>query len=155
MSLKINVQAPNFTLASTSGNAFSLEKDLAGKPCILYFYPKDFTMGCTAEACEFRNEFEAFENVDVPIFGISKDDIPTHLRFKQQYKLPFELLADTSGLVTKMYDAVVPLIGYPQRTTYLLDHSHKIIAVYDNIIYPKGHIAAMIKGIKNQLFKEK
>lgn len=154
MSLKINTQAPDFTLASTSGSSFVLSKNMAGKPCVLYFYPKDFTMGCTAEACEFRNEFDAFENVDVPIFGISKDDIATHLKFKQQYKLPFELLADTSGLVIKMYDALVPLIGYPLRVTYLLDHSHKIIAVYDNIFYPQGHIAAMIKTIKNQLFKE-
>ncbi len=154
MALKINAQAPDFTLASTSGNSFVLSKDMSGKPCVLYFYPKDFTIGCTAEACKFRNEFEIFENVDVPILGISKDDIATHLRFKQQYKLPFELLADTAGLVTKMYDSVVPFIGYTLRTTYLLDHAHKIIAVYNNAFYPQGHIAAMIKTIKNQLFKE-
>lgn len=151
MALKINTQAPDFTLASTSGEGFTLSKTMAGKACILYFYPKDFTMGCTAEACEFRNEFEEFANVDVPILGISKDDIPTHLQFKKQYKLPFELLADTSGLVTKMYDAIVPIIGYTKRITYLLNPSHQIIAVYDNMLYPHGHIAAMIKAIKQQI----
>ncbi len=154
MALKLNTQAPNFTLDSTSGSAFSLQKEMEGKPCILYFYPKDFTMGCTAEACEFRNEFAEFQGVDVPIFGISKDDIPTHLKFKTQYKLPFELLADTAGLVTKMYDALVPLIGIPNRTTYLLDATHKIIGVYDNLLYPKGHISAMLKTIKKELTKE-
>jgi peroxiredoxin Q/BCP len=153
MALKINTKAPDFMLASTSGNTFSLYKDMEDKPCILYFYPKDFTMGCTAEACEFRNEFSEFQGVDVPILGISKDDIPTHLRFKEQYKLPFDLLADTAGLVTKLYDAVVPLIGIANRTTYLLDHAHKIIGVYDNLFYPQGHINAMLKTIKKELIK--
>jgi peroxiredoxin Q/BCP len=151
MALKINTQAPNFTLPSTSGSSFTLRKDMADRPCVLYFYPKDFTLGCTAEACEFRNEFEEFANVDVPILGISKDDIATHLQFKEKYRLPFDLLADTAGLVTKMYDAIIPIIGYTKRTTYLLDASHKIIAVYDNLLYPQGHISAMIQAIRKNL----
>jgi peroxiredoxin Q/BCP len=153
MALKINSQAPNFTLPSTSGSGFTLYKDMADKPCVLYFYPKDFTLGCTAEACEFRNEFEEFANVDVPILGISKDDIATHLQFKEKYRLPFDLLADTSGIVTKMYDAVIPIIGLSKRITYLLDASHKIIAVYDNALYPHGHISAMIQAIRKNLIK--
>ncbi|WP_332914101.1 peroxiredoxin [Algoriphagus boritolerans] len=67
----------------------SLSKDLAGKAVILYFYPKDFTGVCTAEACEFRDQFEAFRELDVPVFGISRDDIPTHEKFKKSASASF------------------------------------------------------------------
>jgi thioredoxin-dependent peroxiredoxin len=155
MALKISSQAPYFTLLSTTGKDFTLSKDMAGKPCILYFYPRDFSMGCTAEACEFRNEFEEFAEVDVPVIGISKDTIETHHKFKKQYKLPFDLLADTDKIVTELYQAIIPIIGYTKRTTYLLNASHQIVAVYDNLIYPHGHISAMLKAIKNQLISPK
>jgi len=147
MALKLNTPAPDFELPATNGKTISLNKDLVGKPCVLYFYPKDFTPGCTKEACEFRDQFATFRNLNVDVLGISRDDVASHQKFKEQYKLPFELLADVSGKVCKAYDALVPIIGIPKRISYLLDSEHKIVAVYQNFFGAEEHIKAMLEKI--------
>jgi len=102
------------------------------------------------EACEFRDQFAEFRDLDVPVFGISRDDIPTHEKFKKAHRLPFELLADMDGKVCKKYDALIPLIKMPKRVTYLLDEKHQIIAVYDGIFENKAHVEAMIRQLKKK-----
>lgn len=149
MALKPGSKAPDFSLPSTSGKKTSLSKDFLGKPLILYFYPKDFTKICTAEACEFRDQFEAFKNLDVQVFGISRDDIPTHERFKKEFRLPFDLLSDGNGKVCQAYDALIPLIKMPKRITYLLDQDHRIAGVFSDMLESKGHIEAMLKKLKS------
>lgn len=94
MTLKKGQKARDFSLPSTSGEKFNLYQSTAGRPCVIYFYPKDFTKVCTAEACDFRDQFSAFRELDVPVIGISRDNITTHLKFKEEYKLLFELLSD-------------------------------------------------------------
>ena len=148
MALKVNTQAPNFTLASTGGGEVTLNTDLAGKPCIIYFYPKDFTPGCTKEACSFRDHFEEFRGLDIDIFGISRDSIASHEDFKKQHNLPFELLSDPSGDTCKAYKALIPVIGVPKRITYLLDSEHKIVAVNESMFDAIGHIQSMINEVK-------
>ncbi|WP_111669658.1 peroxiredoxin [Algoriphagus litoralis] len=148
MALALGAKAPDFTLPSTSGTKMNITKDYAGKALILYFYPKDFTRVCTAEACEFRDQFEAFRNLDIPVFGISRDDIPTHERFKKEYKLPFDLLSDQTGKVCQAYDALIPLIKMPKRVTYLIDQSHKIAGVFADMFESKGHIESMLKKLQ-------
>lgn len=143
MALSIGSKAPTIQLPSTSDRLFRLE-DYLGKPLILFFYPKDFTKGCTAEACEFRDQFTEFRDMEVPVFGISRDDIPTHERFKEAYKLPFDLLSDADGKVCKAYDALVPLIKMPKRVTYLLDAKHHIAGVFEGLFENKKHVSAMI-----------
>lgn len=150
MALKIGTPAPDFTLPSTERDTFTLSKDMAGKPCILFFYPKDFSKVCTKEACEFRDHFADFRGLDVTVIGISRDDIDTHRRFKQQYNLPFELLSDASGEVCKKYDALVPILGIPKRITYLLDASHKIVAAYQEFFGARQHIETMLEELKKQ-----
>lgn len=147
MALSLGAKAPDFSLPATSDRKISLSKDFAGKALILYFYPKDFTKVCTAEACEFRDQFEAFRNLDIPVFGISRDDIPTHERFKKEYKLPFDLLSDQNGKVCNAYDALIPLIKMPKRITYLLDQDHKIAGVFSDMFESKGHIESMLKKL--------
>ena len=149
MPLKENEPAPDFTLPSTSGKSFTLSKDLNNKPCILYFYPKDFTAGCTKEACQFRDTFDVFRNVDIEVIGISRDNIESHLRFKKQYKLPFELLSDGSGKVAGLYKALVPVIGMTRRITYLLDKNHRIAAVFESMFDAEKHIATMVEKVKS------
>jgi thioredoxin-dependent peroxiredoxin len=144
MALKIGAKAPDFTLKSTSEKNVSLSKDLEGKALILYFYPKDFTPGCTAEACEFRDQFAEFRNLGIPVFGISRDDVATHEKFKKTYKLPFDLLADETGKVCKAYEALIPLIKMPKRITYLLDSEHKIAGIYEGMFDNKEHVKAML-----------
>jgi peroxiredoxin Q/BCP len=148
MALPVGTQAPDFTLAATSLGSITLSKDLAGKSVILYFYPKDFTPGCTTEACEFRDQFAEFRDLNIPVFGISRDNLATHEKFKKTHRLPFELLADESGKVCKAYDALIPLIKMPTRVTYLLDSNHRIAGVFQGLFENKAHIAAMLKELK-------
>jgi len=148
MTLKIGQKAPDFTLPSTDGKMFRLSKGFEGKPCIVYFYPKDFTGGCTAEACEFRDQSDEFKELDISIVGISRDDMATHLKFKKQYELPFELLSDSSGKTCQAYDALVPIIRVPKRITYLLDKNHIIQAIYQDMFDGKAHIEQMILNVK-------
>ena len=150
MALKVGTSAPDFTLDSTGGNEFTLSKDLQGKACILYFYPGDFTPGCTKEACEFRDHFAEFKDLDIDILGISRDSIEKHHKFKKKHNLPFELLADLSGEVAHLYKALMPIIGITKRITYLLDKEHKIAAFYDSQFSYSAHIQNMIKQIQGQ-----
>ncbi len=80
---------------------------MKGKPCILYFYPRDFTPGCTREACGFRDQFAEFRGLDIDVTGISRDSVATHLKFKETHRLPFELLADEQGEVATLYKAAI------------------------------------------------
>ncbi len=148
MALKPPTQAPDFTLASTSGSDFTLSKDFAGKPCIIYFYPKDFTSTCTAEACDFRDNIGFFRNLGIDVVGISRDTVETHLKFKEENKLTFELLADTKGKVAGDFGALVPLIGITRRVTFLLDKDHKVFATYENFFQSAVHIKEMIEQVK-------
>jgi peroxiredoxin Q/BCP len=149
MSLPEKSMAPDFTLASTSGDPFTLSKTAASKPLILYFYPKDFTAVCTKEACEFRDSFGFFRDLNVDVYGISRDNIPTHHEFKKAHNLPFDLLADEDGQVADLYKATIPIIRFTKRITYLLDAQHHIAAVYTNLFGAKKHISEMIKQIKS------
>lgn len=150
MALKKGTKAPDFTLAATGDKKITLSRDFEGKALIVYFYPKDFTKVCTAEACEFRDKFEDFRDLSIPILGISKDDIPTHEKFKKEYKLPFDLLSDPSGKVCKAYDALVPLIKMPKRITYLLNEKHEIEASFSEMFEAKSHIESMLKNINKK-----
>jgi len=156
MSLSLNSQAPDFTLPSTSGNNFTLSVNSKNKPCIIYFYPKNFTPVCTKEACSFRDTFNFFKEIGISVYGISRDTISSHLEFKQVHDLPFELLSDLDGHVANLYDASVPIINFTRRVTYLLDADHTVRGVYENIFASKDHVREMVKAIKEQssLFKQ-
>lgn len=148
MALSVGQKAPDFNLPSTSGHLLKMSEDLWGKAFILYFYPKDFTRGCTAEACEFRDQFESFKGLNIPVFGVSKDSITTHQKFKKVHKLPFDLLSDPDGKVSKSYDALIPLINVPKRVTYLIDEKHEIAGVFSDMFESKGHIENMLIKLK-------
>lgn len=150
MSLSINSKAPNFRAESTSGSPFELYKDAAGQACILYFYPKNFTPVCTIEACEFKSTFDFFKDLNVKVYGISKDNIETHNRFKEAYNLPFDLLADPEGVVASLFDAYIPLIKFTKRLTYLLDSEHRIVHISNNIFEDKKGIQNMIAQLKEK-----
>jgi len=148
MPLKVRQPAPDIYLPSTRGSHFKLSRDLANQPAIVYFYPKDFTPGCTQEACSFRDAFSVFREVDITVVGISRDSIETHQKFKKQHQLPFELLSDSDGSVAKKYGALVPFIKVVRRVTYLLDADHKVAAVYEDMFGAEKHIQQMVKAVK-------
>ncbi|KAM3096292.1 peroxiredoxin [Phormidesmis sp. 146-35] len=130
MSLSVGATAPNFTVKDTQGNTVSLS-DYAGKPVVLYFYPKDDTPGCTKEACSFRDNYTQYLTRGITVLGVSMDDEASHQQFTQKFSLPFPLLADTNGAITKAYD--VDGGGYSKRVTYVIDESGKIKQVFESI----------------------
>lgn len=130
MPLSLGAIAPEFKVKDTDGNTVSLS-DYAGKTVILYFYPKDDTPGCTKEACSFRDNYAVYKNKDIAVFGVSLDDEASHQAFTEKYSLPFPLLADIDGSMTKAYD--VDGGGYAKRVTYVIDGNGKIANVYTSI----------------------
>jgi len=152
MPLPLHQSAPDFALPSTAGGLFRLSDTMQQKPCILYFYPKDFMPGCTKEACEFRDQFAAFRGLNIDVIGISRDNVETHSRFKETYKLPFELLADEEGEVATLYKANVLFLPLTRRITYLLDRSHRIAAAYEDTFGAQKHISAMIAEATQKQF---
>ncbi|UZQ53598.1 peroxiredoxin [Trichothermofontia sichuanensis B231] len=126
MPLSVGVQAPNFTAKDSEGNTVSLS-DFAGKTVVLYFYPKDDTPGCTKEAQSFRDSYEEYQGKDMVVVGVSQDDEASHKLFKEKYGLPFTLLADVDGAISKAYD--VDGGGYSKRVTYVIDGTGKITYV--------------------------
>jgi peroxiredoxin Q/BCP len=114
----------------------------------LYFYPKDFTALCTAEACSFRDAFDTFIDLGVDVVGISTDDLETHHRFKAAHHLPFELLSDPNSHVAKLYGAVIPVVGITRRKTFLLDKDLTVVAMFENMFSPDQHTRTMIERLK-------
>ncbi|MDY7007906.1 MAG: peroxiredoxin [Cyanobacteriota bacterium] len=130
MPLSVGTKAPEFTAKDTNGNTVSLS-DFAGKTVVLYFYPKDDTPGCTKEAQSFRDNYAEYQGKDMVVLGVSMDDEASHKAFTEKYGLPFQLLADVDGAITKAYD--VEGGGYPKRVTYIIDSTGNISHVDKNV----------------------
>jgi peroxiredoxin Q/BCP len=124
--LDIGARAPEFTLPDHTGETISLSTLLRTGPVILYFYPADFTPGCTREACSIRDLHTAIQSAGLDVVGVSPQDPETHRKFREKYQLPFRLLSDTEKVVIKMYDVSGPLGFWVRRATYLLDQSRRI-----------------------------
>jgi peroxiredoxin Q/BCP len=130
MPLEVGTKAPTFTAKDTDGNTVSLS-DFAGKTVVLYFYPKDDTPGCTKEAQGFRDAYPEYQNKEWVVLGVSQDDQASHKKFTEKYGLPFKLLADVDGTITKAYD--VDGGGYSKRVTYIIDGTGAIAQVYTSV----------------------
>jgi peroxiredoxin Q/BCP len=130
MTLKVGIDAPAFTAKDTKGKTVSLS-DFAGKTVVLYFYPKDDTPGCTKQAQSFRDNYAEYQGKEMVVLGVSMDDEASHQKFTEKYGLPFQLLADTDGAITKAYD--VDGGGYAKRVTYIIDGKGKISYVDDKV----------------------
>lgn len=130
MPLNVGDTAPDFTAKDTHGNTVKLS-DYAGQAVVMYFYPKDDTPGCTKQACSFRDNYEQYTSKGIPVFGVSMDDEASHQRFTEKFNLPFPLLADTDGAITKAYD--VDGGGYAKRVTYVIGKDGKIAQVFTTI----------------------
>lgn len=146
--------APDFTLADETGNLRTLS-DYQGKPVVLYFYPKDDTPGCTTEACNFRDDYSAYEKAGVVILGVSPDTPKSHARFKAKFHLPFSLLADEEHLVCNLYGTWGPkkFMGREYegvlRTTYLIDAQGQILRVFENV-KPAEHSKEILAALTIQ-----
>jgi len=138
--------APAVRLTNNEGKPTSLA-DYKGKWVVLYFYPKDFTSGCTMEAHEFRDMHEQFLAEGAEVIGVSSDDVPTHKQFAVEHELPFKLLADTEHKVRDLYGAW-GLAHTAGRVTYLIDKQGTIRMVFSSQIQPKKHIEEGLRMLR-------
>ena len=151
--LKINSKAPSFIVPSTTNNKYSL-KDSIGKYVVLYFYPKDDTPGCTIETNDFNKLLSKFKKLDCEVYGVSKDNLKSHYKFKDKHKIKFDLLADEEIKVLKKYKVwgKKKFMGREFmgiiRSTYLIDKKGKILKVWDNVKV-KDHAKEVLKTLQN------
>ena len=155
--LKINSKAPTFVAPSTTNNKYSL-KDSIGKYVILYFYPKDDTPGCTIETNDFNKLLSKFKKLDCEVYGVSKDNLKSHDKFRDKYKIKFDLLSDEDLKVLKKYKVwgKKKFMGREFmgiiRTTYLIDKKGKVLKVWNNVKV-KDHAKEVLDTLKNIITK--
>jgi thioredoxin-dependent peroxiredoxin len=150
MSVDVGAKAPDFTLPTDGNGEVTLSK-LLGQKVVLYFYPKDDTSGCTAEACGFRDALPDYGKTGAVVIGISKDSVAAHDRFKKKHGLPFILASDAQSQVCEKYGAWVEKSMYGRkymgidRSTFLIDRSGTVRGVWRKVRVP-GHVAEVLKA---------
>lgn len=138
MTISAGIPAPDFSLPDEKGQLHRLS-DFRGQTVVLYFYPKDDTPGCTTEACNFRDDYSAYQEAGIVILGVSPDAIRSHAKFKQKYDLPFPLLADVDHKVCEQYGVwgLKKFMGREYegvlRTTFLIGPDGIIKKVFENV----------------------
>ena len=151
--IKENTKAPDFALPSTNGENQKL-KDLLGKYVVIYFYPKDDTPGCTIETNDFNKLLPKFKKLNCEIFGISKDTIKSHDKFREKFKIKFDLLSDEEIKVLKKYKVwgKKKFMGREFmgiiRSTFLIDKKGKIIKIWNNVKV-KDHAKEVLETLKS------
>jgi thioredoxin-dependent peroxiredoxin len=146
-------EVPEFSLKDANGKLVK-KSDLKGKRFVVYFYPKDFTPGCTTEAAEFSQDYKKFKNADIEILGISPDDEESHKKFGEKMNVPFILLADTNTEVAKKFGVwgKKQFMGREymgvNRSTFLVNEKGKIFKVFEKV-KPAGHAQEVLEAFKN------
>lgn len=152
--VKVGDKAPDFSLPSSSGGTVSLSK-LRGKKVVLYFYPRDDTPGCTREACDFRDNLGRAKSAGAQVYGVSKDSLASHERFREKYSLPFELLSDADNSTAKAWGAYGKKVMYGKdvlgtiRSTFLIDEQGKIAAVWSPVKVD-GHVDQVLAALSGK-----
>jgi peroxiredoxin Q/BCP len=138
--IAVGSPAPDFTLQTGNGDSVSLKNFRGEKNVVVYFYPKDFTRGCTAEACSFRDSYEAFKNLGAEVIGISGDDQKSHQTFAAEHKLQFILLSDLDGSVRKAYGVKKSLGIIPGRVSFVIDKQGIVRHVFVSQTRATAHV---------------
>jgi peroxiredoxin Q/BCP len=150
--LEVGQQAPAFDAVASNGRRVTLESFLGKKNVVLYFYPRDFTRGCTAEACFFRDMYEDLVSRDTEVIGVSLDSNESHEKFAAKHNVRFPLVADADRSLAKRYEAIGPirgLLGIVKRVTFVIDKRGKIAAILASEVNIDKHIS----GVKAALAK--
>ena len=152
MSIEEGKKAPDFTAPTDGGGKLKLS-ELRGKPVVLYFYPKDDTSGCTAEACGFRDSVPDYGRTGAVVIGVSRDSVASHDKFKKKHELPFILASDAGSDVCEKYGVWVEKSMYGrkymgiERCTFLIDQEGVVRGAWRKVRVP-GHVAEVLKAAR-------
>ncbi|MEV0640906.1 peroxiredoxin [Streptomyces sp. NPDC050619] len=151
--IQVGDKAPDFTLPSQSGASVRLYDRLGVGAVVLYFYPKDESRGCTAEACAFRDSHEVFTDAGAEVIGVSSDSVGKHAAFAGRHELPFTLLSDETGQVRKQYGVPTVLGFIPGRVTYVIDRQGTVLRVFNSLTNTDQHVKEaldVVRGIQTE-----
>lgn len=146
--VSIGARAPDFTLPDSSGAPVRLYALLEKGPVVLYFYPKDETTGCTAQACEFRDRHALFAAAGASVVGVSGDNTESHRSFIERHSLPFTLLSDDAGEIRRAYGVRKTLGLIPGRVTFVIDQTGTVRHVFNSQINARRHIDEALRTVE-------
>jgi len=149
--IKIGSSIPAFTLPDQNGNLFDINSVIGKKNLVIYFYPKDDSPGCTAQACSFRDQFEVFTEADAVIIGISSQSVESHKEFAEKYRLSFTLLSDEGDKIRKQFGVPANFLGMlPGRVTYIANKTGKVIFIFNSQMQATKHVEEALRILKVQ-----
>lgn len=146
--VKVGEEAPDFTLYDQDGESVSLNDFKDVNNVVLFFYPKDFSPGCTTQACSFRDSYEDFTDQGAVVIGISSDSVESHKKFLDTYLLPFTLLSDPRGKVRSQYGATKAFGLLPGRYTFIIDKNGVVRHIFTSETNMKKHIDEALKVLR-------
>jgi thioredoxin-dependent peroxiredoxin len=151
--LRVGDSAPEFRLPRANGEMVSLADFRGQSEVVLFFYPKDNSPICSAEACSFRDSYEVFKDAGAEVIGVSADSSRSHERFAARFRLPFVLLSDAKGVVRRRFGVAKTLGIFPGRCTYLIDRQGVIRHIFSSQFQPGKHVSealAVLKTLRNE-----
>lgn len=147
--IKKGDRLPDFRLLNQDGKIIDIALYIR-KPLVIYFYPKDDTIGCTREACGFRDEYHLFSKTRAIIFGISGDTVDSHKKFRAKYRLPFDLLSDLDNKVRNIFGVPSDLFGLiPGRVTYIVDNQGIVRHIFNSQMNARKHIEESLRILES------
>jgi len=144
----VGATAPDFTKTTQNGDVISLSQFRGEKTVVLYFYPKDETVGCTAEACTFRDNFEDFVEAGAVVIGVSQDSDRSHKSFASHHRLPFLLVSDRDQALQNAYGVPKTMGLLPGRVTYVIDREGTVRHVFKSLLNAKKHVREALEVVK-------
>jgi peroxiredoxin Q/BCP len=148
MEVKVGDKAPDFTLPSQKGDNVTLSEYFGKKNIVLYFYPKDESLGCTKEACKFRDSYDVFTNLGAEVLGVSSQSVESHKSFATHHGLPFVLLSDEKNEVRKLYGVPATMGIIPGRVTFIIDKKGIVRHIFSSQYQPEKHIEEALRILK-------
>ena len=146
--IRVGEEAPDFTLPDQDGRKVSLSDYRGVSSLVLYFYPKDFSPGCTSQACHFRDSYEDFTDLGAVVVGVSGDSVESHRKFVDDYLLPFTLLSDREGEARRLYGATKGFGLVPGRYTFIIDRRGVVRHVFTSETNMRKHIDEAVRVLK-------
>ena len=146
--ISVGATAPDFTKTTQNGDTITLSQFQGDKAVVLYFYPKDETPGCTAEACTFRDNFEDFVEAGAVVIGVSQDSEKSHQSFAEHHQLPFLLVSDRDKTLQKAYGVPKTMGLLPGRVTFVIDRSGAVQHVFNSQLNAKKHVREALDVVR-------